>query len=184
MIWIVVVVIVVLILLYLMSTYNKFVKLDNKAEEAVAQIDAHLKQRFDMIPNLVEIVKGYAKHEKTTLEAVITARNVGMNAKSLQDKDVAAKGLSESLKTVFALAENYPDLKANQGFLDLQKQLVDVEKAILQQRKYYNAIVKTFNTIIATFPNSLVASMFSTKFSKKEYLEIETQAKENVKVKF
>jgi len=182
--WIIVIVVVVLVLLYLVSTYNKFVKLDNQSEESLAQIDAHLKQRFDMIPNLVEIVKGYAKHEKETLDAVITARNLGLNAKNLKDKDNAARGLSDSLKTVFALAESYPDLKANQGFIDLQKQLTGVEESLLQQRKYYNAVVKTFNTLIATFPNSVVASMFSSKFSKKDYLEIESEARENVKIKF
>ena len=156
--------IIVVLVGIMISVYNGCVKLKNQAEEAYAQIDAHLKQRYDLIPNLVETVKGYAKHEEGTLTAVIEARNKAMSATGVEDKDKADKAFEGTLKSRFALAEAYPDLKANTNFMDLQNQLTNLEKEILQARKYYNGVVKTFNTNIETFPNSLIVKIFGGKF--------------------
>ncbi|HLW21936.1 MAG TPA: LemA family protein, partial [Sphaerochaetaceae bacterium] len=134
---IIVVAILILLLLYGVAIYNKLVRLRNQSEESAAQIDANLKKRFDLVPNLVETVKGYAKHEKETLTAVIDARNKAMSATTLTEKNDAANVLSSTLKSLFALSESYPDLKANQGFLDLQSQLHKIENDLLQARKYY-----------------------------------------------
>lgn len=172
----------ILLGLYVISIYNKYVRLRNQAEEAESAIDAHLKQRYDLVPNLVETVKGYAKHEKQTFTAVIEARNKAMNASGLEQKDEADKAFSSTLKSLFALSEAYPDLKANQGFLDLQAQLQKIEEQLLNSRKYYNAIIKHLNTICEVFPSSLVASM--VHFSKKPYLSIEEEARARVEVKF
>ncbi len=174
--------ILILIGLYVVSVYNKYVRLRNQGEEAESAIDAHLKQRYDLVPNLVETVKGYAKHEEKTLTAVIEARNKAINATGLEDKDSADKAFSSTLKSLFALSEAYPDLKANQGFLDLQAQLQKIEEQLLSARKYYNAIIKGLNTIIEVFPSSLVASLFH--FGKKPYLAIEEEARARVEVKF
>lgn len=174
--------ILILLGLYVISVYNKYVRLRNQAEEAESAIDAHLKQRYDLVPNLVETVKGYAKHEKQTFTSVIEARNKAMGAGSLEEKDEANKAFSSTLKSLFALSEAYPDLKANQGFLDLQAQLQKIEEQLLGARKYYNAIIKHLNTICEVFPSSLVASM--VRFSKKPYLSIEEEARARVEVKF
>jgi LemA protein len=174
--------VVILIGLYVVSVYNKYVRLRNQGEEAESAIDAHLKQRYDLVPNLVETVKGYAKHEEKTLTAVIEARNKAINATGLENKDSADKAFSSTLKSLFALSEAYPDLKANQGFLDLQAQLQKIEEQLLGARKYYNAIIKGLNTIIEVFPSSLVASIFH--FGKKPYLAIEEEARARVEVKF
>ncbi len=175
---------VVLILLFVVSTYNKCVRLKNQGEESYAQIDAHLKQRYDLIPNLVETVKGYAKHEQGTLTAVIEARNKAMSASGVAEKDQADKAFEGTLKSLFALAEAYPDLKANENFKDLQTQLTRLEGEILQARKYYNGVVKTFNTTIETFPASLVVGLFGGKFTKMTYLEVSEAERQNVKVQF
>ncbi len=179
--WIIIAVVALLVLFFI-STYNGFVKLRNKVEEAFATMDAYLKKRWDLIPNLVETVKGYASHEKETLEAVINARNMAMNSSSVADLQENEKALDSSLKTVFALSESYPDLKANQNFVDLQRQLEDVEDDILQARKYYNAVVKTFNTKRELFPASIIAGIMHLE--KKEYFEIDSAERESVKVKF
>lgn len=181
---IIIVALVVILALYVISAYNKFVQIKNQGEEAYAQIDAHLKQRYDLIPNLVETVKGYAKHEQKTLTAVIAARNAAMSAGSISEKDKADKAFEGTLKSLFALSEAYPDLKANKNFEDLQAQLSKLETEILQARKYYNAVVKTFNTAIQTFPNSVVAKMFGGKFEKLTYLEVAETERQNVKVSF
>ena len=123
---IIVIAVVAIIAIYLMTTYNSFVKLRNQAEEAGAGIDVHLKERYDLIPNLVETVKGYAKHDSSTLEAVIKARNSAMSASTLEEKDAANNALSGTLKSLFALFESYPDLKANTGFVDLQQKLTEI----------------------------------------------------------
>lgn len=180
----VIVVLVIVILIAIVSAYNKFVQLKNQAEEATAQVDAHLKQRFDLVPNLVETVKGYAKHESKTLKEVIAARNAALKATSIEEKDQANKALSGSLTNLFALSESYPELKSNTNFVSLQKELSSIEKEILQARKYYNAVVKTFNTTIETFPNSLIAKLFGAKFTKMAYLEVSDEEKKNVKVSF
>lgn len=180
----IIVAVVVVLVIYVIGCYNRFVTLKNQSEEAISQIDANLKQRYDLVPNLVETVKGYAEHESGTLEAVIKARNAGMNAQTLEEKDKAAAGLTGALKSIFALAESYPDLKANEGFVNLQNQLSALEDKILNARKYYNAVVKTFNTSIQVFPGSLVAGIFGSKFARLEYLQVDEAEKQNVKVKF
>lgn len=178
----IVVIVVVLIALYFVSVYNKLVRLRNRSEESAAAIDAHLKKRYDLIPNLVETVKGYASHEKGTLTAVIEARNKALQATTLTEKNDASNAFSSTLKSLFALSESYPELKANEGFLSLQSQLQKIEEELLQVRKYYNAIIGDINTMIETIPSSIVASL--AKFKKFPYLTIEEEARENVKVKF
>ena len=180
----IIIAVVVILLLLIVSTYNACVRLKNQGEEAYAQIDAHLKQRYDLIPNLVETVKGYAKHEEGTLKAVIEARSKAMNASGVEEKDKADKAFEGTLKTLFALSESYPELKANENFKDLQNQLSRLETEILQARKYYNGVVKTFNTKIETFPTSLIVGMFGGKFSKMAYLEVAEAERQNVKVQF
>ncbi len=181
---IVVIAIVVILLLVVVSTYNACVRLKNQGEEAYAQIDTHLKQRYDLIPNLVETVKGYAKHEQGTLTAVIEARSKAMSASGVAEKDQADKAFEGTLKSLFALSEAYPELKANENFKDLQNQLTRLESEILQARKYYNGVVKTFNTKIETFPTSLIVGMFGGKFTKMTYLEVAEAERQNVKVQF
>lgn len=184
MVGIIIAVVVVLLVLLVASTYNACVRLKNQGEEAYAQIDAHLKQRYDLIPNLVETVKGYANHEQGTLTAVIEARNKAMSASGVEEKDKADKAFEGTLKSLFALSEAYPDLKANTNFMDLQNQLSKLETEILQARKYYNGVVKTFNTKIETFPTSLIVGLFGGKFKKMAYLEVAEAERQNVKVQF
>jgi len=181
----IVIAVIVLLVIIVASAYNRFVVLKNQGEEAAAQIDAHLKQRYDLVPNLVETVKGYAKHEQGTLTAVIQARNAAMNAGgSIGDKDKADKTFEGTLKSLFALSESYPELKANKNFQDLQAQLAKLETEILQARKYYNAVVKTFNTSIERFPNNIIAGLFGGKFAKMSYLEVAEEEHRNVRVQF
>ena len=172
----------VLIAFFFIGTYNGFIKLRNKCEESFATMDAYLKKRWDLIPNLVETVKGYASHEKETLEAVIQARNMAMGSQDMAGLQKGENALAAGLKSIFALSEAYPDLKANQGFVNLQNQLQTLENDILQSRKYYNAVVKSFNTKRELFPASLVAGMMNLE--KKEYFEIDDTQRENVKVSF
>lgn len=179
---IVVVAIVVITLLFFVSTYNGFVRLRNKCEEAFATMDAYLKKRRDLVPNLVETVKGYASHESETLEAVITARNKAVSSNGMAELQENETALTAGLSKIFALAEAYPDLKANTSFMNLQNQLGSIEDDILQSRKYYNAVVRTFNTKREVFPQSIVAGMMNLE--KKEYFEIENEERENVKVSF
>ena len=179
---IVIAIVVLAILLWAVVSYNSFIKLANKAEEADAGIDAELKKRYDLVPNLVETVKGYAAHESSTLEAVITARNNAVNAEGREAKDNADKGLTGALSKLFALSESYPDLKANQNFMSLQNDLRDIETSILNARKYYNAVIREYNDRTMVFPASIIASMFH--FRNKEYVEIEEAHRENIKVEF
>ena len=162
--------------------YNGFIKLRNKSEESFATMDAYLKKRWDLIPNLVETVKGYAAHEKDTLERVIQARNMAINSKGIGELQQNENALAAGLKSIFALSESYPDLKANEGFVNLQNQLQALENDILQSRKYYNAVVKSFNTKRELFPHSIVAGMMSLE--KKEYFEIDNTQRESVTVSF
>lgn len=178
----IIIALIVILVLYGISVNNRLVRLRNQGEEAEAAIDAHLKQRYDLVPNLVETVKGYAQHEQKTLTAVIEARNMAVNATGLEAKDAADKAFTSTLKSLFAVAEAYPDLKANAGFLNLQTQLQKIEAELLNARKYYNAIVKQFNTVIEVFPSSIIAGM--GHFIKKPYLTIEAEARERVQVKF
>lgn len=183
--WIVVAIIVVL-LLYIVSIFNGLIRLKNRVDESWSDIDVQLKRRYDLIPNLIETVKGYASHEKETLERVIQARN---NAMSLQNSDnVEAKlqaenNLSSTLKSIFALSENYPDLKANENFLELQRELTDTENKIQASRRFYNGNVRDFNTKIELFPANLVAKRLG--FTVRKFFEIEESSeRENIQVKF
>ncbi len=167
----------------IVGIYNKLVTLKNKVDEGWSDIDTQLKRRYDLIPNMVETVKGYAKHESGTLEKVIQARNMAMSAKNPEDKAQAENMLSGTLKTLFALSENYPDLKANQNFMDLQNTLKEIEEHIQLSRRYYNATVRDFNTEIQVFPNVLVAGMLG--FHKREFFEVDSpEQREATKVSF
>lgn len=169
-------------LLLFIFYYNKFIKLKNQADESLSGIDVQLKRRYDLIPNVVETVKGYALHEKDTLQKVIEARNIAQNAKGLQDKAAAENMLTGALKNLFALAESYPDLKANQNFLELQRTLTEIEDTLQLARRYYNAVVRDYNILCEAFPSVVVANIFN--FSKKEFFEIAAKERENVKVSF
>ncbi len=171
-----------LLVVFVVAVYNGLIRLKNKCEEGWADIDTQLKRRYDLIPNLVETVKGYASHESSTLEKVVEARTAAMAAKSFEEKEKAENVLTGALKTIFALAEQYPDLKANQNFLDLQKTLAEIEEHIQLSRRYYNATVRDFNTKIEVFPNNLIAGPLG--FSKKEFFEAAEEEKKNIKVDF
>ena len=174
--------IIALLVIFVISIYNKLIKLNINVEEAFSSMDVFLKKRYDLIPNLVETVKGYATHEKETLERVVQARNSAISATDTKGVIDANNQLAMGLKSIFALAENYPDLKANQGFLNLQNQLTKIEEDISNARLYYNGSVKVYNKEIAIFPNVLLANMMG--FSSKPFFEIEVSERENVKVEF
>ncbi len=176
------VVIVVLILLFIMSTYNGLVKLRNKVRDQFSQIDVQLKKRSDLIPNLVETVKGYSKHESETLEKVIQARNTYLSAGTPDEKMKSSGELSQAISKLFALAESYPDLKANTNFLDLQNQLKDIEDKISYARQFYNDSVLMYNNKIEMFPSNLIAGMFN--FTKESFFEASDEERKNVEVKF
>lgn len=176
-------VIVALIVIWLIATYNGFVALRNKCEEAFSTMDVSLKKRYDLIPNFVETVKGYAKHESETLEAVIRARNLAAESVTPEQKIANDNALTGTLKSLFAVAESYPDLKANQNFLSLQDQLSRVEEEIAGSRRYYNGVVNKFNTKIEMFPGNILAGIFG--FKRKPLYEVTSAAeRENVKVSF
>ncbi len=179
-IWIILILAVLLV--FVVGVYNGLIKLKNKCEEAWSDIDTQLKRRYDLIPNLVETVKGYAKHESSTFEKVTQARNMAMQAKSVQERGQAENMITGALKSLFALSENYPELKANQNFLNLQNTLKEIEEHIQLSRRYYNATVRDFNTKIQVFPNNIVAGIFS--FKDREFFETDEESKENVKVSF
>jgi LemA protein len=180
---IILIVIIVAIALWLTVIYNGLIKLKNRANEAWSDIDVQLKRRYDLIPNLIETVKGYAKHESETLEKVIQARNKAMNAGGTAEKAKAENALSQTLKSIFALSESYPDLKANQNFAKLQDELSDTENKIQAARRFYNGNVRDFNIKIEVFPNNIIANKLN--FKKKEFFEIENEEeKKNVEVKF
>ena len=175
-------IIVVLIIIFVVM-YNGFIRLKNNCDEAFATMDVYLKKRYDLIPNLVETVKGYAAHEKETLERVVAARNMAQGASTPEEKAAGESMLQGTLKSLFAVAESYPDLKANQNFMDLQGQLKAVEEDIANSRKYYNAVVKQFNTKCEVFPSNLIAGIFH--FEKKPMFEVEAQEeRQNVNVSF
>lgn len=178
---IIVIAIIVILALVVMGSYNGLVKTKNQAEEAFSTMDVYMKKRYDLIPNLVETVKGYASHESQTLEKVTAARNAAMTASSIDEKLKNENALTGTLKSLFAVAESYPDLKANTNFMDLQRQLQTIEEDIANSRKYYNASVKNLNNKIEMFPSSIIAGMFH--FEKKPYFEVSSQEeRENVKV--
>ena len=180
--WIILIIIVVLLVGYVISIYNGLVSLRNKVDDQSSQIDVQLKKRFDLIPNLVETVKGYTKHEKETLEGVIKARNTYVTADSLGDKVKADGELTNAINKLFALSEAYPDLKSNENFKDLQAQLTSIEEKIGYARQFYNDSVLKLNNKIQMFPSNIVANMFG--FKKREFFEADATERENVKVKF
>ena len=160
-------VIVAVLFVLVISLYNKLVVARQHVKEAWSTVDTHLKRRYDLIPNLVEVVKGYAKHESQTLEAVIQARNVAMNATDTVERAKDENILTGTLKSLFALSEAYPDLKANTNFLELQQELSDTENKIQAARQFYNTVVMSLNTKIEMFPSNLIANAF--KFKPAEY---------------
>jgi LemA protein len=171
---------------WLVAMYNGLIKLKNRVKEAWSDIDVQLKRRYDLIPNLIETVKGYAKHESETFEKVVEARSAAMAAQksgSPEEQAEAENMLSSTLKSIFALSEAYPDLKANQNFLELQRELTDTEDKIQAARRFYNGNVRDFNTKIEVFPTNIFAGMLH--FTKFEFFEISNEEqRENVKVKF
>lgn len=175
--------VVLLLIIWVIAAYNGFVRLKNSIEEAFSTMDVYLKKRYDLIPNLVETVKGYATHERETLANVIAARNMAASATTLEGRVEGENALQSTLKTLFAVAEAYPDLKANTNFLELQGDLRLIESEIANSRKYYNAVVKTYNTKREVFPSVIIAGLF--KFDKKPLFEVSEQVeRESVKVKF
>ncbi len=179
---IVLVALVVLIGIYVGATYNGLVGLKNKIDNGWAQIDVQLKRRYDLIPNLVETVKGYAAHEKDTLEAVVQARNSAISATGTAQQAQAENAITGALKSIFALSEAYPDLKANQSFLNLQEELTGTEGRIAYARQFFNDTVLRFNTRIQKFPANVLAARLG--FKTHEYFEVEAQARDNVQVSF
>ena len=179
----VILIIVILIAVWFIAAYNGFVKADNNVEEAYSTMEVYLKKRYDLIPNLVETVKGYARHESETLIRVIDARNAVGLANTTNAKVVSETKLTESLNSLFAIAEAYPDLKANANYRDLMSQLEKVELDIANARKYYNACVKNYNVKLQAFPSSIIGSMFH--YEKKAMYEVSDAAeRESVKVSF
>lgn len=176
--------IVVLVFLYAMFTYNRFVVLRTRSTEAWADIDVQLKRRYDLIPNLVETVRGYMTHERETLESVTNARTQALGASSVKEQEQADNLLTGTLKTLFAVAENYPDLKANTNFLELQRELADTENKIQAARRFYNTNVRDLNIKVEQFPSNIIAGWFN--FDKKDYFELEADSveRENVSVRF
>lgn len=175
--------IVVFFFLWVIAVYNGFIRLVNRAKEAWADIDVQLKRRYDLIPNLVETVKGYAAHEKTAFENVTKARALAMGAQNIEEKGKAENALTGALKSIFAIAEAYPQLRAVESFTNLQNELADTENKIQAARRFYNGNVRDLNIGVETFPKNIIADMF--KFSKMEFFQLEeAEAREPVKINF
>jgi LemA protein len=177
--------IIAIVAVWVIFMYNSFVRMVNRAREAWADIDVQLKRRYDLIPNLVETVKGYATHEKATFEQVTEMRTRAMNAQTVEEHAQAENMLTGALKSLFAVSENYPDLKANQNFLELQRELSDTENKIQAARRFYNSTVNDLNTSLESFPGNVVGNMF--KFEKRDFFELDEgqqDAREPVKVNF
>jgi LemA protein len=171
------------LLVFVIGIYNRLITLRNRSDNAWAQVDVQLRRRYDLIPNLVETVKGYAKHERGTFEKVTEARSKAINAGTVKEQGQAENMLTGALKSLFAVVENYPDLKANQNFLMLQEELAGTEGKIAYARQFYNDTVMKFNLRQQVVPSNIIANMFN--FKEKEYFEIEEEeAREPVKVKF
>ena len=181
--WIyIIIAIIVLIIIYAFALYNSFVQLNNKVDEAFSTMDVYLKKRWDLIPNIVETVKGYAKHEKETLEKVISLRNSAYENMSDEEKIKANEQLTSGINKIMALAEAYPDLKANENFKDLSNQLTKVEEDIANSRKYYNGVVRIYNDKVKMFPSNIFAGLFGYK--AKKMFETDSAERENIKVEF
>ncbi|HVV37957.1 MAG TPA: LemA family protein [Acidimicrobiales bacterium] len=179
---IVIVVVVLIIGFIVMGMYNRLVRLRNRIENAWSQIDVQLQRRHDLIPNLVETVKGYAAHEKSVLEGVTQARANAISAQGPADKAAAENVLSGALKSLFAVSEAYPDLKANQNFLSLQEELTASEDKVAYARQFYNDTVRSYNTSIQSFPSNVIAKQFG--FTAREYFEAGDESRGPVQVKF
>ena len=180
-IWIILTV-VAAVVLWLIFVFNRLITLRNRTQEAFSDIDVQLKRRHDLIPNLIETVKGYATHERELFERVTKARANAISAQGVAEKSKAENMLSETLKSIFAVAENYPDLKASQNFLQLQDELSDTENKIQAARRFYNGNVRDFNIQIEVFPNNMIAGMLG--FKKFDFFEAGEAERENVTVKF
>lgn len=179
--WIyIVIAIVVVILIYVFIVYNSLITLTNKVKEAFSTMDVYLKKRWDLIPNLVETVKGYAKHEKETLEEVIKLRNYSYDTMNPEEKLKTNEKLNTDISRIMIVAEQYPDLKASESFKDLSKELTQVENDIANSRKYYNAVIRMYNNKVEQFPSNILAKLFGYK--TKNMFEISAEERENVKV--
>lgn len=173
---------VVLLIFWAVGIYNSFVRGKAMVSEAWSGVDVQLKRRYDLVPNLVAVVKQYSIHEKDVLEKVTQMRSVSMGAQSVDQKAEAEKGLTSALKTLFAVSENYPELKANQNFLDLQQQLFGLEGDIQLARRYYNGSARNYNISVQSFPSNVVARMFG--FDPVSYFEISAEESQNPQIKF
>ena len=181
----IILVILAVLVIIAIALYNKLVRLNTQASEAWSDIDVQMKRRYDLIPNLIETVKGYMTHERETLEGVTEMRTQAMGATDLAEQAKAENMLSNTLKSLFAVAENYPDLKANENFIELQRELTDTENKIQASRRFYNSNVRDLNIAIDTFPSNIFAKMFN--FTKREFFELdesEAAAKNPVPVSF
>ena len=175
--------IIALAAIVFINIYNALIRRRTQTEEAWSDIEVQMKRRYDLIPNVVETVKGYAEHEKNVLESVTNARTQAMGAKNPDERLQAENALSSTLKTLFAVAENYPDLKANANFLDLQRELADTENKLQSSRRFYNSVVRDYNTMTQTFPTAMIAHMFG--FMRKDFFGLEEEAaRQPVKVSF
>jgi LemA protein len=180
---IIIIAVIVLVVIVFVVMYNGLVKLRNRVDNAWSQIDVQLKRRHDLIPNLVETVKGYAKHEAETLEKVVQARNMAINAQGVAETAQAENVLTGALKSLFALSEAYPDLKANTNFLELQEELTSTEDRVAYSRQFFNDSVLKYNTKIQSIPSNMIAAMFN--FKEREFFEVEEpEAREAPKVQF
>ena len=179
----IIVLLAIILIIWIWASYNAFVKLKNNVDESYSTMDVYMKKRYDLIPNLVETVKGYAKHEEKTLEGVMQARYSCMSANNIEEKAKYENMLSGTLKSLFAVSENYPNLKADQNFIDLQNSLKTLEEEIATSRKYYNGCVKTYNIKRESFPSNIIAKWF--KFGKRDLFEItEVEERNAPKVDF
>ena len=180
--WIILIIVLVLIILWAISVYNSLIALRNRVKDQWAQIDVQLKRRFDLIPNLVETVKGYTKHESETLEAVIKARNTYVSATVPEEQMKADGELTKAISKLFALTESYPELKANTNFQALQQELTETESKIAAARQFYNDTVMVYNNKVSMVPSNIIASLF--KFNKEAFFEANETERQNVQVKF
>ena len=180
-IWVLIGLVVLVVILFIYY-YNKFVTQGNRIDNSLSQIDVQLKKRADLVPNLIETVKAYAKHEKSIMTEVTNARKVLMGAKDLPSKIKAGDNLQNALKSIFAIAENYPQLRANENFLHLQQELSAIEDKVAYSRQYYNDTILDFNNSIETFPGTFFAKLYNAK--KRQFLEITESERKLVKVKF
>lgn len=180
--WIITGAVILIIGIVFFSYYNRFVVLANRIDNSLSQINVQLKRRADLIPNLIETVKGFAKHEKAAIKAVTDARKALVGAKGIEDKVKADNQLESALKSIFAIAEGYPDLKANTNFLELQKELSSTEDKIAYARQFYNDSILSYNNLVTTMPGAFFAKLYNRK--EKEYLQIAEAEKKKVDVKF